>query len=112
MGDNSIGEVLETLVPSYREALSPIQLPTFLGRTVYHRPVSEGGSRQSGPTGETSGKEYTWSKGLGLEISPIKTRSARKRKEELVHLFAKSHLPIICENKALRGMKDLAREKS
>jgi hypothetical protein len=47
---------------------------------------------------------------LGFEISPIKTRSARKKKVETVQFSVESHLPIICENGALRGMKALARE--
>jgi len=41
MGDSGIGEVLDTLVPSYIEVLTPIQLPTFLGRTIYHGLASE-----------------------------------------------------------------------
>jgi hypothetical protein len=32
-----------------------------------------------------TGKDFTWSKGLGLEISPINTRSARKKKEAWDH---------------------------
>jgi hypothetical protein len=30
-------------------------------------------------------KEYAWSRGLGIEISPIKTRSARKKSTLVPH---------------------------
>jgi hypothetical protein len=49
---------------------------------------------------------------LGFEIPPIKTQSVRKKKVETVQISIKSHLPIICENGAFRGMKSIAREKS
>jgi hypothetical protein len=111
LGDSAIGEVLETLVPTYRGALSPIQLPISLGRKVYHRSTSEGGFELSGSKGVNLGKDYTWSKGLGVDISPIKTRSVRKRKEKLDLLPDETHLPVIVEYGVLRGMKALAREK-
>jgi hypothetical protein len=57
------------------------------------------------------GKDYTWSKGLGAEISPIKTQSGRKMKEKLDLPPEESLLPVIAEFGALRGMKSLAREK-
>jgi hypothetical protein len=47
LGDSAIGEVLETLVPSYREYLTPVQLPTYLGRIVFHRQGPEGDSDQA-----------------------------------------------------------------
>jgi hypothetical protein len=46
-----------------------------------------------------------------MEISPIKTRSARKRKEELVLLSVESLLPFTSDSRVLRGMKSLARAK-
>jgi hypothetical protein len=111
LGDSAIGEVLETLVPSYKEVLSPVHLPIFQGRSAYHNTGSAGDSDLSESKGLKLGKDYTWSKGLGAEISPIKTRSARKRKEKLDLPPEVSVLPVIAENGALRGMKSLAREK-
>jgi hypothetical protein len=53
-----------------------------------------------------------WSKGLGMDISPIKTRSVRKKKEAMGPSTVETHLPVINEFGALRGLKSLAREKS
>jgi hypothetical protein len=35
LGESSIGAVLDSLVPSYKEALSPIPIPTFQGRNEF-----------------------------------------------------------------------------
>jgi hypothetical protein len=57
-----------------------------------------------------NGKDFSWSRGLGIEISPLKTISARRK------AVACASTPYLQEtNKfdqgALRGMKSLAREK-
>ena len=111
LGDSDIGDVLESLIPSYRVVQSLIQLPTFRGRFVYHRPNTIGGSRNLGTTEDTLGKVFTWSKGLGMYIYPINTRSVRKKKEALGPLPVETHLPVINEFGALRGLKAPAREK-
>jgi hypothetical protein len=112
LGDTDLGTVLESLVPSIKEVQSPITLTTYKGRSVYHRPEPDGGAGSSGSLVGVSGKEYTWSKGLGLETSLIKTRSARKKKETSGLITEGTHLPVISETGALRGLKSLAREKS
>jgi hypothetical protein len=83
--------VINTLVPSYREASSPIPLPTFLGRKVTYREESSGDPGLVTKEGEGIGKDYTWSRGLGYEFSPIKTRSAHK-KAETNSTFSAHHL--------------------
>jgi hypothetical protein len=112
LGDTDLGTVLESLVPSIKEVQSPITLTTYNGRSVYHRPEPDGGAGSSGSLVGVSGKEYMSSKGLGLETSPIKTRSARKKKETLGLITKGTHLPVIYEIGALRGPKSLARAKS
>jgi hypothetical protein len=56
-------------------------------------------------------KVFSWSHGLGCEISPVKTRSARKKDEfslkEPVKFSSTEH-----DHGALRGIKTLARAKS
>lgn len=47
-----------------------------------------------------------------MEISPINTSSARKKKEAMGPSIVETQLPIINEFGALRGMKSLARAKS
>jgi len=44
IGDISLGVILDTLVPSYRETLSPTLIPTYQGRSVV---------RREGPSGDT-----------------------------------------------------------
>jgi hypothetical protein len=56
-----------------------------------------------------SGKEYVCSRGLGIEHSPIKTRSTRKKYATLSSLD--SVTPTTSEGGAIRAVKALAREK-
>jgi hypothetical protein len=78
-GTSSLGDVLHSLLPSYREVLTPIPLPIYRGSSS-SRPLSSGEqldpSEAQNPATNTT---YTWSKGQGLVHSPIKTRSARKK---------------------------------
>jgi hypothetical protein len=112
LGDSDLGIFLESLVPSIKEVQSPINLPTYKGRSVYHRPKPDGGVGSLGTIVGATGKEFMWSKGLGMETSPIKTRSARKNKEASRLIFEGSNLPVIIELGVLRGLKSLAREKT
>jgi hypothetical protein len=77
--EHSLDRMLSDLVPSYREVTSPVPIPTFLGKVV----VVSGGPSDvatvSGSSEVSSGKDLAWSRGLGLELSPVKTRSARKK---------------------------------
>jgi len=55
------------------------------------------------------GKEFAWSRGMGIELSPIKTRSASKKTStELKEDFA-SHFPT--NGRALRDLKASTRTK-
>jgi hypothetical protein len=63
--------------------LSPTPIPTYQGRSVVRRIGPIGDSSSIEWNGEGSGKEFSWSRGLGFEISPIKTRSARKKAESV-----------------------------
>jgi hypothetical protein len=55
------------------------------------------------------GKEFAWSRGLGIELSPIKTRSARK--SPVLNLKVDSAPILPTDGKALRALKALARTK-
>jgi hypothetical protein len=61
--------------------------------------------------GRLRGRTLAWLWGLGLEVSPIKTRSARKKLGKtpsvVDQLLVSTH-----DMGALRGMKSLARDKS
>jgi hypothetical protein len=55
------------------------------------------------------GKDFSWSRGLGIELSLVKTRSARKKTcTELKEDYA-SHFPT--NGRALRALKALERTK-
>jgi hypothetical protein len=103
--------VITSLVPTYREATSPIPLPTYLGLESIHGEVECGAAEVTTSLGEGSGKDLTWAQGLGLELSPIKTRSARKKMGKTPSVVDQ-HLASTHDLGALRGMKSLARDKS
>jgi hypothetical protein len=105
----SLGETLESFMLLHREVDIPRSLPIFQGRNVYNY----GGPGHSGklhkPGGDL-GSDFSWSKGLGFETSPIKTQSARKKASG--SLPATVSLPTsVTDIGALRGMKALARAK-
>jgi hypothetical protein len=111
LGESSIGVVLESLVPSYKETLSPTPIPTYQGMYVVSRVRTSGDTSLIEGIGEGTGKDYTWLRVLGYDISPIKTRSACKKAITIPttpNLFFSN----IYDNGVLRGMKALAREKS
>jgi hypothetical protein len=111
-GDTTLGNILNTLVPTYKETLLPVPLPTFQGRSLIHREnLVSSSSTPCDNSGDTSGKDFSWSRGLGLESSPIKTRSAQKKANSAITL------PITSTSDssdlgALRGIKALARSRS
>jgi hypothetical protein len=110
LGDSTSGVVLDTLILTYKEVLSPIPLPTYLGKIVLGPKASGENSGCFENTRLELGKEYTWSKGLVYEHSPIKTRSVCRKEGPSTSLtvdFLSPHTDI----GVLRGMKSLARAK-
>jgi hypothetical protein len=105
--ENSFNNMLDTLLPSYKEVLSPIPLPTYKGKSI-HKILSEEGT--SNPTTNlelTQEQEHTWSKGFGFVHSPIKTRSARRKEGHILPSTTDSPSQHY-DNGALRGIKSLA----
>jgi hypothetical protein len=109
-GDSSLSVVLDSLVPFFRETKSPVPLPVFHGSSVYGKTKCGGEASTSNLCEEGVGKEYAWSRGLGIEYSPVKTRSAQK-KEEVMTSMPSVSFPPTTDCGALRAMKALAREK-
>jgi hypothetical protein len=66
LGDNTLGVVLDSLLPSYKEVLSPIPLPTYMGITPYTLSDSDTGLEPSETRPNHSQKDYTWTRGHGL----------------------------------------------
>jgi hypothetical protein len=73
------------------------------------RPATERGSSSTFTTDKDS-SALAWSRGLGVELSPLQTRSSRKKKEIEISQIASTDLPTQ-EGKALRALKALARTK-
>jgi hypothetical protein len=76
--DHSLDRMISALVPTFREASSPIPIPTYLGKEVVNREDPSGALGASNCEGGILGKTLH-GRGLGYEFSPIKTRSARKK---------------------------------
>jgi len=108
--ESSLSEVLDSLLPFLRDHQSIVPLLVYMGKVVYK--VSNSGDFlvTTGPRIEESGKEFAWSRGLGIEHSPLKTRSSRKK---LVGVESTSGDTGFSTNDsgALRVMKALARDK-
>jgi hypothetical protein len=60
--------------------------------------------------GDCKGKEMAWSHGLGMEVSPIKIRSERKKLGSTPALGVQQSVSTH-DMGVLRGVKSLARDK-
>lgn len=83
IGECSVGAVMDSLVLDLKEIPSSLTIPIFQGRTDISREVSSDSMHQDAfahrvGSRDSTGKGFSWSRGLGCEISPINTRSARK----------------------------------
>jgi hypothetical protein len=74
-----LDKIISALVPSFNETSIPTPISTYLGKEVVVRTNYVGLQRAPSGDGIVSGKDHAWSWGLGYELSPIKTRSARKK---------------------------------
>jgi hypothetical protein len=77
--DPVLDNMINTLISPVREITDPIPLKTYLGNEVHKVSETRGALGASTSTGDPIGVDLAWSRGLRLELSPIKTRSARKR---------------------------------
>jgi hypothetical protein len=109
-GESTFGVVLEFLLPSYKEVLTPKALPTYLGSTLLITPTTNIGLGPVEGTSTSLDKDNTWSRGHGFEHSLIKTRSSHlKEGFPPIHPVDPPHTYTYIG--ALRGMKALARAK-
>ena len=108
-GHSTLRNLLTTSAPTTVETLLPVPIPTFQGRSPIIRESSD--LPISSPhvnTSDTTGIDYSWSHGLGLENSPIKTRSAR-RKATTSFTLPNNYSIDSSDLGVLRGIKSLAR---
>jgi hypothetical protein len=95
-----------TTTPSPLCLNSITPLPTFRGKELMSAPSEASTSN----TNQGSTKTFAWSRGIASEISPLQTRSSRKKKEVLTSQQPDTILPTQ-DGKALRALKALARSK-
>jgi hypothetical protein len=107
LGDISLGETLDSLVPLLCEVESYVLLTTFQGKTVITLMGSIEPSFHSGNCVGGVGHSYAWSRGLGYETLPIKTRSACK-KATLTTVTLDHTTTTVSDTGVLRGLKSLA----
>jgi hypothetical protein len=110
MSEASLNKIMSS-IGIVREVVSPVHFPIFSNRDE----VTDGaqGSSVSNLSIPANSKEksFAWSRGLGMELSLIKTRSAWKRagptpSTATISIMSTGDLG------ALRGLKALARAKS
>jgi hypothetical protein len=77
--ESNLTAVLDSLIPFIRGNESTVKLPVFLGKLEQIPETSLGDASGKSTEGGVNGKEFAWSRGLGIEHSPVKTRSARKK---------------------------------
>ena len=105
-----LSAVLDSLIPYLRDNSDPTPLPTYLGNRVVN-PSSIIGDLGEAINSETKPvKSYAWSQGPGIEYSPIKTRSTRKKMQGTVNSPSVVD-PSTSESGALRAMKAFVRAK-
>jgi hypothetical protein len=85
-----------------------VQLPLYRGKELL-LPTTEAGASSSLSRGMVD-KSYAWSRGISTELSPLQTRSSRKKKD-LMSSQQSDTVPSSLDSKALRALKALARSK-
>jgi hypothetical protein len=90
--------------------LSPCNIQTFWGLEAYQGSSDHDPGENASVGGVCKGKEMAWSRGLGMEVSPIKTRSAHKKLGSTPALGVQQSVSTH-DMGALRGVKSLARAK-
>jgi len=99
------------LTPTFVEMMHLVPIPTYLGKSHIicdSRDLPSSSHREN--FFNPIGKDFSWSRGLGIETSPIKTRSAqRKTRSSVTHPTVTS--TDTSDLGVLRGIKSLARSR-
>jgi hypothetical protein len=88
---------------------SSTQLQTYRGKELLTASSTEGATSSQHTTNDQ--RSFAWSRGLGVELSPLQTRSSRKKKEVKVSLQSASTDTTKSEKAPLRALKAIARSK-
>jgi hypothetical protein len=99
--------VVDSLLNPSRDNVATI-LPTYLGKRILETlGSSKATSSKSLPVRD--GKNFVWSRSIALELSPLKTRSSRKKISQPYEITTENTSSN--DNGPLRAMKALPREK-
>jgi hypothetical protein len=97
--------------PTPVEMLHPVPIPTYLGKSpIINDSRDLPSTSHCDFSSDSARKDFSWSRGLGLETSPIKTRSARRKSCTSVTLPTVTSTDT-SDLGALRGIKSLARSR-
>jgi len=107
--ESSLNTVLDSLIPFIRDNNAAIKLPTYLGKALPDVvSLSEETTSKSQPARD--GKDFSSSRGLGIELSPLKAQSSWKKLAQKTLQIVES-VPSSTNSGPLKAMKALAREK-
>jgi hypothetical protein len=87
-----------------------VPLPVYLGKAVLNEALDGECASSSKIHNISKEKEFVWSRGLGIEVSPIKTRSSRKKGIGGISNSEVKESSTV-DSGALRALKALARSK-
>jgi hypothetical protein len=107
--ETSVTTFLDSLLPFIHDQNSTVQLHVYLGKYVINPSTDDGEASSSHYLVEGAGKEFAWSRVLGIEHSLVKTRSAWKKSATFSSL--ENNPRIATDGGALRALKALSREK-
>jgi hypothetical protein len=95
------------LIPYIRDNHEPTQLPAYFGNAVIDPASFTGELCTEKSTQNESTKDFSWSRGLGVDFSPIKMRSSRKKMQS-ASISTLTTDPSTSDSGALRAVKALA----
>jgi hypothetical protein len=99
---------METLLPTYRGSIKSTKLPIFQGKNVFSQ-VPHSGASSSISVVVKEERDTVKSRGLGLELLPLKTRSGRNK---MAQGLPQASASIDHSNSGpLRALKALTRSK-
>jgi hypothetical protein len=104
-----LNTVLESLIHFIKDNDQALKLPMFIGRKFIDRGESSRHSTSKIKVA-SQGRDFAWSRGLGVEVSPIKTRSNQKLQSQNT-VPINDFNPTPSESGPLRAVKPLFREK-
>ena len=107
--ESTLNNVLDSLIPFLKDNEEAIKLPIFKGKA----PLSPSSLAKTSTSNLKSKKarDFAWSRGLSIELSPLKTRSTRKKLAQSSIPLIETITPSSSETRPLRALKALASAK-